>query len=291
MIEEYCPCCCSKNFSTPKVIFGEYVCVDCDHSWYSASAFDVGIDIYEKSQKYLDYYIGQAPEMWYHDKAVEYLKANCQNSRILDFGCFDGFFTSRLVQLGFDAYGCDWNSRAIETGRHKYNLRNRLSLAPTGEFDVIVALEVIEHFTDPNEFIDQAKFHLKAGGILILSCPNRNSFYRPHTDAPPHHFSRFSLNSLATLLVRSGFHVCHQDREMSTFQFIRNLLGDIVRRDKFELESVDEFAITGNRIKKLKTISNYISGACNFMFTPIDAIAHKLGLSYLSQFVIAKLDE
>ena len=42
-------------------------------------------------------------------------------------------------------------------------------------FDIIIALEIIEHLVDPDFFLDGLKKVLKEGGILVISTPNRHS--------------------------------------------------------------------------------------------------------------------
>lgn len=208
---------------------------------------------------------------------------------MLDFGCFDGFFTAKLVEAGFDAFGSDWNRKAIAHGREALGLGERLSRAPKGLYDAIVALEVIEHFTDPNDFIDAVRPYLKPGGALVLSCPNRRSVYRPKTDAPPHHFSRFSQKSVATLLTRRGFDVEVQEREMSSFQLLRNFIGDSLRRDAPLLNKSSEPKMTSENIHTLKLAANKMAGVMSLVLLPVDQIAHAIGLSYFSQFVVARL--
>ncbi len=43
------------------------------------------------------------------------------------------------------------------------------------EFDVVSALEVIEHMIDTDTFLAECQRHLKVGGLLVLSTPNINS--------------------------------------------------------------------------------------------------------------------
>ena len=42
-----------------------------------------------------------------------------------------------------------------------------------GRFDLITALEVIEHVADKQVFIDTIARHLAPGGLMVLSSPNR----------------------------------------------------------------------------------------------------------------------
>ena len=287
--DKTCPCCLGG--STEAFNDGHHIalyCKVCDHVWYDTRGLEVSHDTYENSDKYETYYVGKPPFLWYHQKSLKYLQRTATGKRVLDFGCFDGFFTAKLVTAGFDAYGSDWNRKAIEHGRKAHGLGDRLSRDPNGQYEAIVALEVIEHFPDPNDFFDVVLPHLSPGGALILSCPNKNSIYRPKTDAPPHHFSRFSQKSLACLLVRHGLEVEIHEREMSTFQLLRNVVGDSLRRKAPLLNKDTEPEAKRTYFHGLKLVANSIANSACLVLRPIDAVIHTLGLSYLSQFVVAK---
>jgi 2-polyprenyl-3-methyl-5-hydroxy-6-metoxy-1,4-benzoquinol methylase len=43
------------------------------------------------------------------------------------------------------------------------------------EFDVVLAGELIEHLSNPGRFLDCARRHLRPGGVLLLTSPNRFS--------------------------------------------------------------------------------------------------------------------
>jgi SAM-dependent methyltransferase len=68
---------------------------------------------------------------------------------------------------------------------------------PDGAFDVVVALEVIEHLIDPDAFLDEIVRVLAPGGAVILSTPRLDSFLvvasllmgvqPPGVESSPHH--------------------------------------------------------------------------------------------------------
>ena len=43
---------------------------------------------------------------------------------------------------------------------------------PQGQWDVIIAFEIIEHLENPDFFLENVKKHLSPGGILIFSIPH-----------------------------------------------------------------------------------------------------------------------
>lgn len=285
--ETQCPCCLELGKLVVAAAYTEYICDGCRHTWFVSPHAAVDQKNYENSEKYDEYYVGKPPFLWYHKKSLEYLLRNAPEARILDFGCFDGFFTKRLVSSGLNAFGCDWNRRAIEYGRVEFGLDERLKRDPEGLYDVIVALEVIEHFEDPNVFFDIVLPHLSRSGTIVLSCPNKDSVYRPKTDAPPHHFSRFSNESLATLSERRGFVIEIHNNEMSSFQLMRNILGDVIRSDVPLLGKNSEPSDKANT-RRLKYAANQVSGLASLALKLIDIPLHAFGFSYLSQFIVIR---
>lgn len=90
-------------------------------------------------------------------------------------------------------------------------------------FDVIVAGELIEHLSNPGLFLDRALSHLRPGGVLALTTPNRYSaqsiravvrsgVHPPYRKPIAKHVVYFDGDSLPALLERHGFHdvtVCY----------------------------------------------------------------------------------
>jgi len=73
-----------------------------------------------------------------------------RSARILDFGCATGALVASLKTRGFDNLkGTDISYWAIEYGRNTYDLADELEYYNksllTGEFDIILMLDVLEH--------------------------------------------------------------------------------------------------------------------------------------------------
>lgn len=71
-----------------------------------------------------------------------------------------------------------------------------------GSFDVVMALDVLEHLPSPEKCIQEATRVLRSGGQLILQTP----FLYPLHDRP-HDFQRWTLAGLEALVQRQDFAV------------------------------------------------------------------------------------
>ena len=99
----------------------------------------------------------------------------------LDVGCGAGLLCEPLARLGAAITGVDAAEANIAAARAHaegsglaitYRCGELAALEP-GTFDLVTALEVIEHVADKPAFIAALAARLAAGGLLILSCPNR----------------------------------------------------------------------------------------------------------------------
>ena len=101
---------------------------------------------------------------------------------ILDIGCGGGLVCEPLARLGADVTGIDADVQAIEVAR-KHAAQSGLSvkylnsaaedLPHTAKFDVVLALEIIEHVADPASFVASCAKLCKPGGLVIFSTLNR----------------------------------------------------------------------------------------------------------------------
>ena len=102
------------------------------------------------------------------------------NSRILDFGCGEGAFSQRLKDFGCHVDACDIDETSFKANvDHFINLdlnREHISDNFDCKYDVVVALEVIEHLENPWKFIRDMKSLLTPNGVIVLSTPNISNF-------------------------------------------------------------------------------------------------------------------
>lgn len=98
--------------------------------------------------------------------------------KVLDYGCGWGDFVVPLVNKGARVTGVDVSERPLEQARRRcpdaaYHLMKPGEPLPfaDGEFDHLLAMEVIEHVLDTHGTFAEFRRVLKPGGRLAVSCP------------------------------------------------------------------------------------------------------------------------
>lgn len=118
--------------------------------------------------------------------------------RVLDVGCFDGRFLEYLGQ-GYERFGLEIHKEAAERARQRgvniiaddYSELSSNQL----QVDAVLAIDVIEHSYDPQEFLACLASVVREDGIIIITTGN--------TDAP------------TWRLMGSGYWYCHIAEHMS----------------------------------------------------------------------------
>ena len=111
-------------------------------------------------------------------------KLDClKGLRILDIGCGGGLLSEPLARLGAGVVGADPAEANIAAARvHSerseikvdYRATTAEALADAGEkFDIVLAMEVIEHVADVNLFVARCAEMVKPGGFMVLATLNR----------------------------------------------------------------------------------------------------------------------
>ena len=103
--------------------------------------------------------------------------------RFLDIGCGGGILSEPLARLGASVVGADPSVPNIEVARRhaaehgvEVDYRPVLAeeLADAGErFDVVLAMEVVEHVADVALFVKRCAEMVKPGGLMITATINR----------------------------------------------------------------------------------------------------------------------
>jgi 2-polyprenyl-6-hydroxyphenyl methylase / 3-demethylubiquinone-9 3-methyltransferase len=149
--------------------------------------------------------------------------------RILDIGCGGGILCEPLARLGASVVGADPSESNIAVAQDHaarsglaidYRNNSAEVLAAAGDvFDVVLAMEVIEHVTDVDLFVQLAAAMVKPGGLLFVATLNRTakSFALAIVGAEyilrwlprgTHQWDKFvTPNELEIAIAQSGLHI------------------------------------------------------------------------------------
>jgi 2-polyprenyl-6-hydroxyphenyl methylase / 3-demethylubiquinone-9 3-methyltransferase len=104
---------------------------------------------------------------------------------LLDIGCGGGLLCEPMTRLGARVTGVDAAARNVAVARiHAerqdlvvdYRQGNAEALAESGvQFDIVLALEIVEHVADVDLFLRSCGRMVKPGGLLFLSTLNRTA--------------------------------------------------------------------------------------------------------------------
>lgn len=136
-----------------------------------------------------------------------------QRGRVLDIGCSEGSFLLRFHRLGWETCGIEPSAFA-RFGQRAYGLDIRRGTfedasLPAGTFDLVAALRVLEHISDPCAFLTRVKALLRPDGRLYLEVPNAwKPRHRLGEFLGAQHLRLFTRPSLLSLLGQVGFASC-----------------------------------------------------------------------------------
>jgi 2-polyprenyl-6-hydroxyphenyl methylase/3-demethylubiquinone-9 3-methyltransferase len=124
----------------------------------------------------LKYIRDQIDQHWQCDECS---RTPLEGKSALDVGCGAGLLAEPLARLGARVTGIDASPEVTEVARdHAASMGLEIDYRSgdvqqlDGQFDLITAMEVIEHVADPAAFVNALAKRLAANGLLILSTPN-----------------------------------------------------------------------------------------------------------------------
>lgn len=103
--------------------------------------------------------------------------------RILDIGCGAGLLCEPLNRLGAQVVGVDPSETNISIARAHadksqllidYRCTTIEAMDLRERFDIVLAMEVVEHVADVGMFLGHCAAMLKPGGLMVVSTLNRN---------------------------------------------------------------------------------------------------------------------
>jgi len=130
----------------------------------------------------LKYIRDQIDQHWQVDECS---RRPLEGKTALDVGCGAGLLAEPLARLGANVTGIDASPEVIAVAREHaaaigLEIDYRVGDVQTleREFDLVTAMEVIEHVADPQLFVKALARRLAPAGLLVMSTPNATSWSR-----------------------------------------------------------------------------------------------------------------
>lgn len=121
-------------------------------------------------------------------KVMEYIQSPTQYTNILDFGCGSGVMLPYLSSISTQVTAMDVDLLPIQSVQKYIPLAKNVDVKdatktaitnlPANSFDLIIALDVLEHVHDLPRTLNELLAVLKPNGQLIVSGPTENILYK-----------------------------------------------------------------------------------------------------------------
>lgn len=158
--------------------------------------------------------------------------------KVLDIGCGSGLMLSALEKTG-QAYGMDMSDDAIKFSKEIFEGEVKKGALPDqvpyedGFFDLITALDVIEHIDDDAGSLKAMHSLLMPEGVIVITVP-AYMFLWSSFDEMNEHKRRYTLTELKEKLVQAGFTVekiSYYNTLLFPIVFAVRMLNNLLNRD------------------------------------------------------------
>lgn len=143
---------------------------------------------------------------------------------ILDIGCGTGAMLDRLHEFG-NVTGADFSPQALaycrergeRNGREYRLVRADVRSLPFADnsFDIVTAMDIIEHIDRDKDAMSEILRVLKPGGRLLATVPAYMALWSEH-DHALHHHRRYTAHGFRDLARRAGFVIDHLSYTVTT---------------------------------------------------------------------------
>ena len=216
-------------------------------------------------------------EYWWHQiryklvlSALKLYGKSKQNPLIGDLGCGLGGLIRKLRSnyyhnvVGYE-YDSEIVNSLIQDGicAYQQDLEGEMMLTE-GPFDIITALDVMEHIQDDNLFLTKINNNLKPDGLAIITVP-AFSFLVSKWDYKLGHLRRYNRKQIINLAKECGFEVV---KATYFFAFVFPMVLMRKWSDTFRSVSGCEFPSVPHWVNKLLLLFGYVE-RCWLEFLPL----------------------
>jgi 2-polyprenyl-3-methyl-5-hydroxy-6-metoxy-1,4-benzoquinol methylase len=245
-----------------------YKCSDCDLEIFFPQIIG-SPDFYLELQEFIHPFY---TDKWEFEVARNDVK---RNDKVIDIGCGQGIFLRKINGIASQAIGIEYNQQALTTARENglevFGDEDDLSHL-RGTINIIFCFHVLEHVKDPLEFMKYLCGFLVDGGRIGISVPNMNGPVK-YTDPnkwniPPHHATRWNINSL------------------KKFAFKLGLLVEGIKYEPLSFESCDYYSVywVNKNVKFSNTFRILMSKMLMILFWILFGICGAFNKKYINMF-------
>ncbi len=164
---------------------------------------EAAIPAYAHRNPFIDYLFWKRLEI-----SLNYINQHKSRASILDFGFGSGVFSYMLAQSKHRLTAVDISLYPLQKMRDFVDFPQEISflegdirdMSFTEGFDVIVALDVLEHLDHLDEYLALFQKRLKPDGFLIVSGPTENFLYKMGRKIAGNRFSgHYHLNTILNI--------------------------------------------------------------------------------------------
>jgi SAM-dependent methyltransferase len=157
---------------------------------------------------------GEVDADLFNEHWARYLFASryAAGKRVLDAACGSGYGSALLGRGAARVTGIDVAPEAVDYARSHY-ADTHVTFAradcfslpfAAGQFNLVVAFEIVEHISDAAGFLKELRRVLAPGGRLLISTPNRLYYTEDRGEVNPYHEKEYSFAEF-TALIESAF--------------------------------------------------------------------------------------
>lgn len=109
------------------------------------------------------------------------LKLKPSTKSVLDVGAGAGTLVKAAMDKNIDAAGVEPSKWLVEQAHKLFGVNLIQGIVPNDQlsgkkFDMVFAIDVIEHLSNPLEFLEYLKMYLNDDGLIVIVTPDINSF-------------------------------------------------------------------------------------------------------------------
>jgi len=246
---------------------------------------------YQRLYEFEDFY-------WWHVGRREIVKSLLlriplnKNSHILDVGCGTGGNLEILSKFG-EVIGLDRSKDAIEFS-HRKGFKNCIVGEaeninyPNESFELIAALDLLEHIDDEQKALREFHRVLKKEGYLLIMVPAYQFLWSEHDDVL-FHKRRYTLSGLNSIIKKANFEIVWKSYFITftapVFFIYRSSQRIFRKKDKKREKKKSDYIVLPNFLNKfliyILKIEAYLAKYVTFPFgVSIALIAKKLDKTY-----------